>query len=134
MNFSSVTPSLKRELSLLLGWLFFMLILGVIFSEIFLFLFIALSVYVLWNLYNLNQLSRWLSKPKKYTPEVAGVWDEIFYQLYHLYKRQRNARRKLTSILNRFQKSTRALPYGTIVLNELNEIEWFNPAAKNPSN
>lgn len=106
-----------------------MFILGLIFDEIFVFLFIALSLYVLWNLYNLNQLSRWLAKPKKHTPEVAGIWDEVFYQLYHLYKRQRDARRRLTSILNRFQKSTQALPYGTVVLNEFNEIEWFNPAA-----
>jgi len=125
----SFTPSLKRELALLASWLFFMMLLGVVFGEIFAFLFVALLVYVLWNLYNLNQLSQWLSKPKKYTPEVIGIWDEVFYQLHHLYKRQRSARKKLTSILNRFQKSTQALPYATVVLNEFDEIEWFNPAA-----
>jgi two-component system phosphate regulon sensor histidine kinase PhoR len=59
-----------------------------------------------------------------------GVWDEIYYQLYNLYKRQRKTRRKLTSMLSRFQKSTQALPYATIVLNEFHEISWFNPAAK----
>ena len=53
----------------------------------------------------------------------------MYYQLYQLYKRHRKSRRKLTSILNKFQKSTQALPYATIILNEFNEIEWFNPAA-----
>ena len=106
-----------------------MLVLGTITDSVFAFLFIALAVYVVWHLYNLNKLYRWLVNPSKKTPEVFGIWDDVYYQLYHLFKRQRKARRKLTSILNRFQKSTQALPYATIVLNEENEIEWFNPAA-----
>lgn len=63
-------------------------------------------------------------------PEVVGIWDDVYHQIYQLYKRQRKSRRKLTAILNRYQKSTQALPYATIILNQSNEIEWFNPAAK----
>ncbi len=107
-----------------------MLLLGTVTDSIFSFLFFALVVYVIWHLYNLNKLHKWLANPSKKTPEVFGIWDDVYYQLYHLFKRQRKARRKLTSILNRFQKSTQALPYATIVLNESNEIEWFNPAAR----
>lgn len=124
-----MTPSLQRELTLLLTWMFFMLVIGAISNAIISFLFMGLLVYVVWNLYNLNKLSKWLAKPSKQTPEVIGIWDEIYYQLYQLYRRQRRSRRKLTSILNRFQKSTQALPYATIILNKFNEIEWFNPAA-----
>lgn len=129
MTSDIISSSLRRELVLLGAWMFFMLVTGLINDSIIIFLFIGLLVYVIWNLYNLNQLTKWLAKPSKQTPEVIGIWDEIYYQLYHLYKRQRKARRKLTSILSRFQKSTQALPYATIVLNVLNEIEWFNPAA-----
>ncbi len=107
-----------------------MLLTGMIYDSVFAFLFIGLLVYSLWNLYNLNKLSKWLDSPSKKTPEVIGIWDDVYYQLYNLYKRQRKARRKLTSILDRFQKSTRALPDAIIVLNKLNEIEWFNPAAR----
>lgn len=107
-----------------------MLLLGSVTDSVFVFLLIALAVYVIWHLYNLNKLHKWLTNPSKKTPEVFGIWDDVYYQLYHLFKRQRKARRKLTSILNRFQKSTQALPYSTIVLNESNEIEWFNPAAR----
>ena len=125
-----MTPQLQREIAVLTSWMFFMWILGVIFGSIFGFLFSALLVYVVWNLYNLNKLNKWLAKPSKQSPEAIGVWDEIYYQLHTLYKRQRKARRKLTSMLSRFQKSTQALPYATIVLNESHEISWFNPAAK----
>ena len=112
----ALTPSLRRELILLTTWMFFMLLIGAISDSIFVFLFIGLLIYVIWNLYNLNQLSKWLAKPSKKTPEVAGIWDEVYYQLYQLYKRQRKSRRKLTSILNKFQRSTQALPYATIIL------------------
>lgn len=127
---SSITPSLKRELVLLTTWVLFMLLIGIITEYIFACLFIALAVYLAWQLFNLNRLHKWLVNPSKKTPEVFGIWDDVYYQLYQLFKRQRKARRRLTSILNRFQKSTRALPYATIVLNESNEIEWFNPAAR----
>ena len=124
-----MTPSLQRELVALASWMFLMLVIGLIAGAVFVFLFLGLLSYAVWNLYNLNKLSKWLAKPSKQSPESIGLWDDIYFQLYNLYKRQRKARSKLTSILGRFQKSTQALPYATIVLNEFNEIEWFNPAA-----
>lgn len=124
-----MTALLKRELAVLLAWMIFMLFAGAVFDSTLLFLLLGLLVYLIWNLYNLNKLSKWLAKPSKQSPEAIGVWDEIYYQLHNLYNRQRRARKKLASILSRFQKSTRALPYATIVLNQFNEIEWFNPAA-----
>lgn len=128
-NETNMTPSLRRELLLLTAWMFFMLVIGAMNDSILVFVFTGLLAYVIWNLYNLNRLSRWLANPSKQIPEVIGIWDEVYYQLYQLYKRQRRSRKKLTSILNRFKKSTQALPYATIILNKLNEIEWFNPAA-----
>ena len=119
---TGMTTQLQREIAVLASWLFFMLMLGVLFEAISGFLFSGLLVYVVWNLYNLNKPNKWLANPSKQSPEAIGIWDEIYYQLYNMYKRQRKARRKLTSILSRFQKSTQALPYATIVLNEFYEI------------
>lgn len=125
-----MSPWLKRELTLVAAWLLTMLLAGAIYDAVYEFFAIGLFLYVAWNLYNLNRLDNWLDNPKKQTPETFGIWGHIYYQLYHLYKRQRKARRKLALILKRFQKSTQALPYATLVLNKSNEIEWFNPAAQ----
>lgn len=124
-----MTAQLQRELVVLAVWMFVMLLLGITFNSISVFLLIGLLFYVGWNLYNLNKLSRWLAKPSKQSPEAIGLWDEVYYQLHNLYIRQRRARKKLATILSRFQKSTQALPYATIVLNSFYEIEWFNSAA-----
>ncbi len=121
---------LRREIEFLVFWLCFLLIIGAVFEEILLFLLIGLLAYIGWTLYNLKLLTEWLTKPSKNLPEVSGIWGDVYYHLYHLYKRNRKAKKKLTSMLARFQKSTQALPYATIVLNEYDEIEWFNPAAQ----
>jgi two-component system phosphate regulon sensor histidine kinase PhoR len=125
-----MTPCTRRELTILIACLFLLILTGAIFDSVFEFVLAGLILYALWNFYNLNRLSTWLNNPTKQTPEAIGIWGHVYYQLYHLYKRQRKARRKLTSILKRFRKSTQALPYATLVLNKSNEIEWFNPAAR----
>ncbi len=125
-----LTASTQRELVFLFTWLLFMLTLGAIFDLAMPALFMALIAYVLWNLYNLSRLLKWLHKPSKNTPEAMGVWDDVFFQLHNQHKRQKKSRKKLTKMLKRFQKSTQALPYATVVLNENNEIEWFNLASK----
>lgn len=93
-------------------------------------LIIGLLGYLAWYLYCLNKLINWLGKPTKQFPETVGIWDELYYQIYHLYQRQRKARKKLKTIVNRFQSSTQALPIAAIALNKNDEIEWFNQAAE----
>ncbi len=122
--------ALKREILAALGWFALLLLAGWTLGSMAAGAIIGLSLYVLWQWANLRRLLRWLSRPSKQVPESRGVWDEIYYQLYHLYQRQRKARKKLTSIVARFQASTEALPYAAVVLNAEMEIEWFNRAAK----
>lgn len=124
-----MTPQLQRELFLLSIFLIVLALFGAAFDAVLAYVLFGVTLYLTWLIYNLNRLSKWLAKPSKHTPEANGIWDEIYYQLNNLYRRQRNARKKLTAMLNRFQKSTQALPYATIVLNQYNEIEWMNPAA-----
>ena len=122
--------SLQQELFLLAISLVTALVIGAIIGHTSLALLVVVSAYLAWSLYNINRLIKWLDKPSKHVPESTGIWDDIFRQTYIQYQRQRKSRRKLTSMLARFQESTRALPYSTIVLNKYDEIEWFNPAAR----
>ena len=125
-----MNAALRQEIEIFIAGLALALLLGVFSGHIAGFLITGLGLYILWNFYNLKRLTQWLSSPSKQLPETIGVWDEVYYQLYQLYRRQRKAKRKLASILTRFQESTQALPYATIVLNKDKEIEWFNTAAR----
>ncbi len=131
MSFSDkFSAALQREIMFLVVWVLFMLTLGAMLGVALPMMFVALVSYIVWHLYNLNRLIKWLNKPSKNTPEAIGVWDEAFFKLHNQHKRQKKSRKKLSKMLKRFQKTTKALPYATIVLNANNEIEWFNPASK----
>jgi len=126
----AISASLQREIFFLAAWMIFMLTLGAMLGVAMPALFIGLFGYIFWHLYHLNRLVQWLNKPTRNTPEAMGVWDEAFFKLHNLYNRQKKSRKKLTRMLKQFQKSTKALPYATIVLNSNNIIEWFNPASR----
>jgi len=124
------SASLQREIFFLAAWILFMLTLGAMLGVAIPALFFGLFSYIFWHLYHLNRLVQWLNKPSKNTPEAMGIWDEAFFKLHNLRNRQLKSRKKLSKMLKQFQKSTKALPYATIVLNSHNIIEWFNPASK----
>jgi two-component system phosphate regulon sensor histidine kinase PhoR len=125
-----MSKGLRQEIFFVSVILLAVALVGLLFNHTRIFLLVALIGYLFWHLYNLHRLTRWLNSPSKNVPETSGVWDEVYYQLFQLYQRQRSARRKLTTMLSRFQESTQALPYATMVLNEYFEIDWFNSAAK----
>ncbi len=125
-----MNSGLRREILNLVAAGVFILILGSLTGYTIELLLTGLIACIAWYLYNLSRLIRWLSKPTKVPPESIGIWDELYYQIYHLYQRQRKARKKLKNIVYRFQSSTQALPIAAIALNMDDEIEWFNHAAE----
>ncbi|MGB5278374.1 MAG: phosphate regulon sensor histidine kinase PhoR [Gammaproteobacteria bacterium] len=125
-----MNSGLRREIINLVASGVFIVILGTLTGLTLELLLAGLIGYLVWHIYNLSKLIKWLDKPNKILPESVGIWDELNYQLYHLYHRQRKARKKLKTIVNRFQSSTQALPIAAVALNKNNEIEWFNRAAE----
>jgi two-component system phosphate regulon sensor histidine kinase PhoR len=124
-----MSSGFRREIILLLTGITLAVVVGWIEDATLVTLCIALATYLTWNLYNLYLITRWLEKPGKNAPETWGVWNDVLYNMVRMNKRHRKSRKRLATILNRFQQSTQALPYATIVLTDQNEIEWFNPAA-----
>ncbi|NOX10062.1 MAG: phosphate regulon sensor histidine kinase PhoR [Gammaproteobacteria bacterium] len=109
-------------LAILLGWLV---------SGVGLFLFLYLAAYLIWHLLNIYRLERWYHQRKEiYPPQGSGIWESVFHQIYLLQQRNRRRKKKLASILSRFNKSTSALPDATVVLNASGHIEWFNKSAR----
>ena len=93
-------------------------------------LFVGCLGLVIWHVFNLAQLDKWLSGPKRANPpDVPGLWGQIFYKIHRLQIKNRKRKRHFAQLLREFRKSTTAMPDGTIILNEQNQIEWFNRAA-----
>ncbi len=63
-------------------------------------------------------------------PNASGVWEDIYYHLLRLKKRDKRRKKELAKRIEQFRKSTEALPDAAVVLGLEDEIEWSNSAAR----
>lgn len=92
----------------------------------------GLVLYVLWHLRQMYLVERWLMSGGQLAnaPDSSGIWDQLVHHIYRLQQHNRRRKKRLTAILNRFHRSTEAMPDAAVVLGEHNEIEWSNRAAR----
>lgn len=93
--------------------------------------FVGLTAYLLRQLVCLYRLEAWLRQGAQAAncPASNGIWQEIYYDLSRIKRRDKRRKKRLGKILNRFKTATAALPDGTVVLGPDEEIDWFNSAA-----
>lgn len=94
---------------------------------------LILCLLVIWlgfHLYHLAQLLRWLERPApRRVPDGFGPWNTVFMALYRQARRQKQSKRRLAIVLDRFINASEAMPDGVVVLDEYDRIEWINPMA-----
>lgn len=91
-------------------------------------LWLACLVYLGRHLLHINRILIWLREGGK-IPEGSGIWEEIYYLIYRLRRRNKSRKKRLLLMLERFRTATAALPDATVVLGPRGEIDWFNGAA-----
>jgi len=91
----------------------------------------GLIAYIAWHLRQMYLLERWLMTGGSIAqaPDTSGIWDQLVHHIYRLQQRNRRRKKRLTTILNRFHRSTEAMPDAAVVLGHHREIEWSNRAA-----
>lgn len=94
-------------------------------------LILALIALVVWHVYNLDRLHRWLDRPESVTaPGGDGSWARVFARIQHVKDRSRLERKKFRRLVKEVRASTKAFPDGGVVLNDRFEIINFNKAAR----
>ncbi len=125
-----MTPAWITETWRFIGLILVALLAGAAFGHTGLALFFALLGYLIWHVYNLYRLERWLRDARRFSPPQSdGIWAEVFHHYYRLQKRNRSRKRRLASLIREFRESTAAMPDGAVVLGPAWEILWFNSAA-----
>jgi len=123
------SPQQKKEISTLLSIIAGTGLVGALFNQTFLFISLALFIYIVFMMRNVFKLQNWLTDQKKGLPDAWGYWGEIFNEL-HVLEKQKYKQQKLLSVaLSRFKKAAEALPDGVVILSQHNFIEWINPVA-----
>jgi two-component system phosphate regulon sensor histidine kinase PhoR len=91
---------------------------------------LGMVVYLVYHLRQLEALNRWLADPQLTSvPQGSGAWEDTFAILYQMARRQSKSRHQLSEALARFRRAGEAMPDGVVILDEHDEIEWFNPVA-----
>lgn len=106
------------------------LIVGWIVGHVGIWLFIAISLALVWQWINLHRLQHWLTRNRRFdVPRVGGLWDSIFDQFYQLRRRDRERKRRLAQLLREIRDTSVAMPDGLVILDRAGEIHWLNEAA-----
>ena len=105
--------------------------LGTISEQLTLVLLIAVSGCLLWQLWELYRLERWVRDNKSIDPPPIGpVWEEIATRIGALRRQNRKRKRKFSRLLERFQQATAALPDAAVILDEHDHVVWCNSASQ----
>lgn len=103
-----------------------------IFTKLFVPLLLAL-IFLLFtqHLRQIHRFEKWLRTGGNGAyPKTNGVWEEIYYHVYRIKKNNKRRKKKLSKMVDQFRQSTEALPDAAVVLNDSDEIEWANKAAR----
>ncbi|MDI3326154.1 phosphate regulon sensor histidine kinase PhoR [Pontibacterium granulatum] len=88
-----------------------------------------------WSLLQVKQFSRlneWLHRDKSDAepPECTGHWGDLFDDFSRQQKRTASREAFLRSVIKRFQQSSAALHDAVVIINDQNNLEWWNRSAE----
>jgi len=108
------------------------LVIGYITGHLALFISIGLLAFIIWHLRQIMQLHRWLMSgaPRDTTPNLYGSAYQIITQICDLKKAHKGEIVSLQRTLAKFDSATKAMPDAMLIVDQMQNIEWANPAAK----
>ena len=90
---------------------------------------IGLLLYLGYHYRQIKRLVTWIEKPSAELPDLSGIWEEMAYRVLRIRRRSESRKKRISKLLKRYQMSTQSLPDATILLNQHDDIEWFNASA-----
>ncbi|MDB6061145.1 MAG: sensor histidine kinase [Verrucomicrobiaceae bacterium] len=126
-----LTNNWKSELYRLLLWLGAALVVGWLLNLIPWALAFAATAFAARAIYRLHQLQQWLTHRSAIEPpEASGLWGEVMDHLYRMQQKDRRERVRLRALISYLRESFTSLPYGAVMIDAENNIEWSNHAAQ----
>jgi len=126
-----LTNNWKSELYRLLLWLGAALLIGWLLDLIPWALAVAAIAFAARGVHRLHQLQQWLvHRASAEPPEASGLWGEVMDNLYRMQQKGRRERVRLRALISYLRESFTSLPYGAVMVDADNNIEWSNRAAE----
>lgn len=104
-----------------LGWIFDRPLVG---AGLSIFAVLAHWLYQLWRIQD------WLSQPETAPPEGYGIWGDVFDRIYHLRRKEKEARQQLQITVDYLRDSFASMHDGAVMVDDTGAIAWSNEAAE----
>lgn len=94
-------------------------------------IFIGFVVFFLQQIYSLYRVNEWISNhPYDRPPNLHGIWGALLFNVHRAQRQERIAQSEMLSLIERAQSSLVAIDEAVVLIDEQQQIEWFNPAAQ----
>lgn len=127
-------PDWQKEINRILLLIGSAGVLGIVFGQVLLFIFVAVVVYLVFTIRQLRRLDKWLSAlaagDDMSPPEGYGLWGSLFDGIYRLQKRQKQIAGEMQSILDKAQESSAALEIAFVLIDKSGNLDWWNKAGE----
>ena len=91
---------------------------------------LSLTIILAQWFYQLWRIQGWLSHPETSPPEGYGIWGDIFDRIYHLRRKEKEAREELQSAVEYLRDSFASMRDATVMVDSKGAIQWSNEAAE----
>ncbi|MEB3768313.1 phosphate regulon sensor histidine kinase PhoR [Acinetobacter sp. MD2] len=129
-RYSSLWHYAKQDLRQLF---FFMVIAGLVgFGIGYFWICIALAcfLFIVLQLRALYLVNAWIAnRPYDVPPNLDGIWGALLFNIYRSQRQERVVQAEMVGLIDRAQSSLIALAEAVVLTDELQQIEWWNPAA-----
>ena len=130
-RYSSLWTFAKQDLRLLAFFLLIAALIGFGIGYLWICILIAFAVFFALQMRSLYLVNEWISnRPYDVPPNLDGIWGALLFNVYRAQRQERIVQAEMVGLIDRAQSSLVALAEAVVLIDELHQIEWWNPAAE----
>ncbi len=130
-RYSSLWTFAKQDLRQLAFLLLIASLIGIGIGYFWILIFIAFTLFFVLQLRSLYLVNEWISnRPYDVPPNLDGIWGALLFNVYRAQRQERIVQAEMVGLIDRAQSSLVALAEAVVLIDELHQIEWWNPAAE----
>lgn len=130
-RYSSLWTFAKQDLRLLTFFLLIAALIGFGIGYLWVCILTAFGVFFALQLRSLYLVNDWISnRPYDVPPNLDGIWGALLFNVYRAQRQERIVQAEMVGLIDRAQSSLVALAEAVVLIDELHQIEWWNPAAE----
>ena len=130
-RYSSLWGFAKQDLRLLAFFLLIASLIGFGVGYFWKCISFAFAVFFILQMRSLYLVNDWISnRPYEVPPNLGGIWGALLFNVYRAQRQERIVQAEMVGLIDRAQSSLVALQEAVVLIDDMQQIEWWNPAAE----